>query len=77
MFINTIKKLEEESYLKGFVDGFAEVIAERYFKEIEETKIAIADKLLHHGFDVPFVVQVTDLSEEEVLKLKANLERKH
>lgn len=65
MLITAIKKQKKEFYNKGLVDG------------MEKQKMMIARKMLFQGMEIPFIIQLTGLSEEAVLKLKAELEKRH
>jgi len=69
MLITAIEKQKQEFYKKGLVDGMEQ--------GIEKSKITIAKKMLHRGLEIPFILQITGLPEEEVMKLKIEQEKSH
>ncbi len=65
MLISAIKRQKKEYFTKGLKQG-----------SLKE-KAVIARKLLAEGLEVPFIAQVTGLSEAAVLELKGKLEQRH
>ncbi|MCI0493642.1 Rpn family recombination-promoting nuclease/putative transposase [candidate division KSB1 bacterium] len=85
MLISALEKQRQETYKKGLIDGMEQGIekgiekgiAKGLKQGIEKEKIAVARKMLFQGLEIPFIVQMTGLSEEEVSKLKVDLHRKN
>ena len=63
---NTLKKAEDKGMKKGLKKGILKGIE----KGIEKGKIAIAKNMLQEKSDINFIQKVTDLSIEEINKLK-------
>jgi predicted transposase/invertase (TIGR01784 family) len=55
------KKARQEGKKEGKKEG------------IKEEKVAVAQKMLLKGMEIPFVMEITDLSEEEVEDIKKEI----
>lgn len=67
---DAIEYAREKGQENGYNQGLAEGINEGIEKGREEEKIQTAQKLLSLGIDIPTIVAVTGLSEEEILRTK-------
>ena len=81
MLAETVKGWEAQWKAEGFADGVAKGRQEAWQKGwqegwqkgwqegMEQTKLAIAQKMLLKGFDKPLIMEVTGLSEEVITHL--------
>ncbi|WLR51759.1 Rpn family recombination-promoting nuclease/putative transposase [Bacillus tianshenii] len=63
-------KIETSWHKKGREEGRQEGIQEGRQEGLREVKKEVARKMLQEGFAVEQIMKITDLSEEEVAKLK-------
>ncbi len=72
MLISAIKRQKKEYYQRGIEKG----ILKGQKQGSQQEKLKIARKLLAQGLEVPFIAQVTGLSEAAVLELKNELDER-
>jgi predicted transposase YdaD len=73
MLVTSIREERKRLYESGFKDGSTQLREEReqlYKNARLEEKRNMAKTFLHKGTDISFIAEVTQLSEEEILKLK-------
>jgi len=66
MLVTSIREERKRLYESGIAKGQTQGITQGRLEE----KRDMAKTLLHKGTDISFIAEVTQLSEEEILKLK-------
>ena len=69
--INQLYYAKEKGLAEGRKEGREEGLAEGKEEGKTEERLEIAKKMLKEGLSVDLICRTTDLSEEEVLKLKS------
>ena len=72
-FKSTFDMLLEEGIQKGRQEGIQEGIQKGIQKGKYERDIEVAKKMLSLGMEIDFIVEVTELSVEEIMRLKKEL----
>jgi predicted transposase/invertase (TIGR01784 family) len=73
------KKVEDMEYAlekimkKERMDALEEGEKEGIEKGIEKNKIEVAKKLIEQGAEMAFIIKITELTEEEIVKVKNSL----
>lgn len=67
------ERIEQEGFRKGIEQGILKGREEGIEKGIEKAKIETAVKMLKFGSEISFIKDVTSLTEQEILKIKASL----
>ena len=68
-----IERILDEALQQKLEEGRAIGLEEGRELGREEGKRAVARKLLLKGMDIPFIVEMTELSEEEIERIKREL----
>ena len=68
-----IERILDEALQQKLEEGRAIGLEEGRELSREEGKRAVARKLLLKGMDIPFIVETTELSEEEIERIKREL----
>ena len=74
MLAQSIEEIRQEAIKEGREEGIAEGVAKGVAKGIEKSHkdiLEIAKRMLSEGFSVEKIASLTDLSGEEIKKLKA------
>jgi predicted transposase/invertase (TIGR01784 family) len=70
---NTLKKMKEEGIAEGLAEGRAEGLAKGEAKGRAEEKIEITRRMLLKGKNIEEIMDITDLSVEEIKAITAKI----
>ncbi|WP_392889928.1 hypothetical protein [Eubacterium limosum] len=68
-----LKQIQEESFQKGFQQGFQEGFKQGLQLGRQLALRMVVKNMLRLNQSIPFIAQVTDLSEQEIQKIKEAL----